>query len=96
MLKVEESALDRHDIMRDSHADVSSMFAVRDYHASRYVPQNITLIVNGRSLNPTNLLNTITEKVIPSIARHGQANGPHPQGWVRTSSRLARVTSFDI
>ncbi|GJN92120.1 hypothetical protein Rhopal_005150-T1 [Rhodotorula paludigena] len=56
---------------------------IRDYHASRYVPQNITLIVNGRSLNPTNLLNTITEKVIPSIARHGQANGPHPQGWTR-------------
>ncbi|GAA6054755.1 hypothetical protein JCM3770_000927 [Rhodotorula araucariae] len=56
---------------------------IREYHASMYVPQNITLIVNGRSLNPTNLLNTLTDKVIPSIVAHGQAQGPRPPGWVR-------------
>ncbi|GAA5981276.1 hypothetical protein JCM10908_004049 [Rhodotorula pacifica] len=56
---------------------------IREYHASMYVPQNITLIVNGRSLDPTKLLNTLTEKVIPSIVAHGQANGPRPDGWVR-------------
>lgn len=57
--------------------------AVREYHSSKYVPQNITLIVNGRSLNPTNLLNTLTDKVIPSIVAHGQAQGTRPPGWVR-------------
>lgn len=48
-----------------------------------YVPQNITLIVNGRSLDPTKLLNTLTEKVVPSIAAHQQAKGRRPEGWVR-------------
>lgn len=57
--------------------------AVREYHASMYVPQNITLIVNGRSLDPTKLLTTLTEHVIPSIAAHGQAHGRRPDGWVR-------------
>ncbi|BGP52658.1 hypothetical protein JCM8202_004813 [Rhodotorula sphaerocarpa] len=56
---------------------------IRDYHASMYVPQNITLIVNGRSLDPTKLLNTLTEKVVPSIAAHQQAKGRRPEGWVR-------------
>ncbi|BGP04467.1 hypothetical protein JCM10049v2_000268 [Rhodotorula toruloides] len=56
---------------------------IRDFHAQRYVPQNITLIVTGRSLNPTNLLNTLTEKVLPSIVAHGQAKGRKPAGWVR-------------
>ncbi|POY70063.1 hypothetical protein BMF94_6950 [Rhodotorula taiwanensis] len=56
---------------------------IREYHASMYVPQNITLIVNGRSLDPTKLLTTLTEHVIPSIAAHGQAHGRRPDGWVR-------------
>ncbi|GAA5857078.1 hypothetical protein JCM9279_001947 [Rhodotorula babjevae] len=71
---------------------------IREYHSSKYVPQNITLIVNGRSLNPTNLLNTLTDKVIPSIVAHGQAQGKRPPGWVRpfvetsTSKNPAKLT----
>ena len=57
------------------------------------VPQNITLIVNGRSLDPTKLLTTLTEKVIPTIAAHGQANGPRPEGWVRPFVESSTATN---
>lgn len=56
---------------------------VREYHASSYVPQNLTLIVVGRSLNPHKLLATLDEKTIPTIVAHKQANGPKPKGWKR-------------
>lgn len=69
------------------------LWPVREYHASMYVPQNITLIVNGRSLDPTKLLTTLTEKVIPSIAAHGQAQGPRPEGWVRPFVESSTATN---
>lgn len=86
VLKVEQSASNaRPDCHRSGTGLTFRCCActVREYHASKYVPQNITLIVNGRSLNPTNLLNTLNEKVIPSIVAHGQAQGKRPPGWVR-------------
>jgi Zn-dependent M16 (insulinase) family peptidase len=56
---------------------------VREYHAGSYVPQNLTLIVVGRSLDPQKLLATLEAKTIPTIVAHQQANGPHPAGWKR-------------
>lgn len=47
------------------------------------MPQNLTLIVAGRSLNPHKLLATLDEKTIPTIVAHKQANGPKPKGWTR-------------
>lgn len=57
--------------------------SIREYHASRYSPQNMTVIVTGRSLSPTALLETLSETVEVSLAEHGQAKGPRPEGWVR-------------
>lgn len=57
--------------------------SIREYHASMYLPQNLTVIVTGRSLSPQALLETLSETVEVSLAEHGQANGPRPEGWVR-------------
>lgn len=56
---------------------------VRAYHAGSYLPQNLTLIVAGRSLSPTSLLSTLQATVEPSIVAHNQAHGPRPSGWKR-------------
>ncbi|GAA5957635.1 hypothetical protein JCM21900_000775 [Sporobolomyces salmonicolor] len=56
---------------------------IREYHGAMYVPQNITINVAGRSLDPTKLLETLTEKVIPSIVEHKQNRGSRPPGWIR-------------
>ncbi|GAA5862491.1 hypothetical protein JCM1840_004200 [Sporobolomyces johnsonii] len=56
---------------------------IREYHGAMYVPQNITINVAGRSLDPTKLLETLTEKVIPSIIEHKQNKGSRPPGWIR-------------
>ncbi|KAL8292284.1 hypothetical protein RQP46_001750 [Phenoliferia psychrophenolica] len=56
---------------------------IRAYHASSYLPHNLTLIVAGRSLSPTSLLTTLQSTVEPSIIAHGQAHGPRPPGWKR-------------
>ncbi|KAI5480305.1 zinc metalloprotease [Pseudohyphozyma bogoriensis] len=56
---------------------------IREYHASSYLPHNLTLIVAGRSISPTSLLTTIINEVEPSIIAHNQANGPKPEGWKR-------------
>ncbi|CEQ38714.1 SPOSA6832_00180, partial [Sporobolomyces salmonicolor] len=56
---------------------------IREYHGAMYVPQNITINVAGRSLDPTKLLETLTEKVIPSIVEHKQNKGSRPPGWIR-------------
>ncbi|GAA5896610.1 Sdd3p [Sporobolomyces salmoneus] len=56
---------------------------IREYHKAMYVPQNITINVAGRSLDPTVLLETLTKEVLPSIVAHGQNKGAHPTGWIR-------------
>ncbi|SGY31172.1 BQ5605_C002g01214 [Microbotryum silenes-dioicae] len=56
---------------------------IREYHAGAYQPQNVTLIVVGRSLKPENLLSTLEREVLPTIVKHGQAQGPRPPGWRR-------------
>ncbi|KAK4057568.1 hypothetical protein OIO90_001213 [Microbotryomycetes sp. JL221] len=56
---------------------------IRQYHASSYVPQNLTLIVVGRSLDPIKLLRTLEAQTLPTIVSHKQDNGPHPLGWKR-------------
>lgn len=48
-----------------------------------YVPQNITINVSGRSLDPTVLLQTLNKEVLPSIVAHGQNKGARPPGWIR-------------
>ncbi|KAK4699612.1 presequence protease, partial [Phenoliferia sp. Uapishka_3] len=60
-----------------------SIEQIRAYHASSYLPQNLTLIVAGRSLSPTSLLTTLQSTVEPSIIAHSQAHGPKPPGWIR-------------
>ncbi|KAK4055201.1 hypothetical protein OIV83_000481 [Microbotryomycetes sp. JL201] len=56
---------------------------IRQYHASSYVPHNLTLIVIGRSLDPIKLLQTLESQTVPTIVAHKQDNGPHPSGWKR-------------
>ncbi|KAM0793479.1 hypothetical protein ACM66B_000920 [Microbotryomycetes sp. NB124-2] len=56
---------------------------IRQYHASSYVPQNLTLIVIGRALDPTKLLQTLESQTLPTIVAHKQNNGPRPAGWKR-------------
>ena len=64
-------------------SSLSSLATVREYHKAMYVPQNITVHVSGRSLDPTELLTTLTEKVLPDLVAHKQDNGVRPPGWVR-------------
>jgi len=67
--------------------------SIREYHASMYLPQNLTVIVTGRSLSPKALLETLSETVEVSLAEHGQANGPRPQGWVRPFTESSTATN---
>lgn len=59
------------------------LFPVREYHASAYLPHNLTLIVAGRSLSPHALLSTLQSSVEPSLISHNQNQGPTPPGWIR-------------
>lgn len=57
---------------------------VREYHHKYYVPHNLTLIVTGKLASGTSsLLDVVQTQVEPTIAKHGQANGPKPTGWKR-------------
>lgn len=57
---------------------------VREYHASYYVPHNLSLIVAGKLSSGTeSLLSVVQEQVEPSLIAHGQKNGPKPSGWKR-------------
>ncbi|GAA6012656.1 hypothetical protein JCM11491_005471 [Sporobolomyces phaffii] len=53
------------------------------YHETAYVPQNMTVVVTGRQIDPRCLLETISRTTERDIAKAGLARGPHPQGWVR-------------
>lgn len=56
---------------------------IQDYHASMYLPHNLTLIVVGRSLAPEALLEMLDRDVEPSLVAHGFDKGPVPPGWTR-------------
>ncbi|PPQ88654.1 hypothetical protein CVT25_010230 [Psilocybe cyanescens] len=57
---------------------------IRDYHASYYVPHNLSLIVAGKlSSGTTSLLRVVQEQVEPSLIRHKQNQGARPAGWKR-------------
>ncbi|GAA5957539.1 hypothetical protein JCM3765_001175 [Sporobolomyces pararoseus] len=56
---------------------------ITDYHKTAYVPQNITVVVTGRAINPRRLLETISRTTERDIESAGLARGPHPQDWVR-------------
>jgi Zn-dependent M16 (insulinase) family peptidase len=59
-------------------------YSVRNYHASYYVPHNLTLIVAGKLASGTQtLLNVVQNQIEPSLIAHGQNQGPRPQGWKR-------------
>lgn len=58
--------------------------AVRKYHATYYVPHNLSLIVTGKLPSDTlSLLDVLQQKVESSLVSHGQSNGSRPQGWRR-------------
>ncbi|KAJ3976962.1 Metalloenzyme, LuxS/M16 peptidase-like protein [Lentinula raphanica] len=57
---------------------------IREYHASYYVPHNLSLIVTGKLSSGTqSLLSVVQEQVEPSLIAHGQNHGPKPDGWKR-------------
>lgn len=57
---------------------------VRQYHATYYVPHNLSLIVTGKLSSGTlSLLDVLQKQVEPSLISHGQNKGSHPQGWKR-------------
>ncbi|KAE9411017.1 hypothetical protein BT96DRAFT_952834 [Gymnopus androsaceus JB14] len=66
---------------------------IREYHASYYVPHNLSLIVAGKLSSGTeSLLSVVQEQVEPNLIAHGQKHGPKPSGWkrpfVETSSAI--------
>ncbi|KAF9069136.1 Metalloenzyme, LuxS/M16 peptidase-like protein [Rhodocollybia butyracea] len=74
---------------------------IREYHASYYVPHNLSLIVAGKLSSGTeSLLSVVQEQVEPSLIAHGQNHGPKPIGWkrpfVETSSAIRPPISESI
>lgn len=57
--------------------------AVTDYHKTAYVPQNVTIVVTGRQIDPEHLLDTLSKTTERDIEKAGLARGPHPSGWLR-------------
>ncbi|GAA5844592.1 hypothetical protein JCM3766R1_002672 [Sporobolomyces carnicolor] len=60
-----------------------SLKQITDYHNSAYVPQNMTVVVTGRQIDPVRLLETISRTTERDISAAGLARGTHPRGWVR-------------
>ncbi|KAK7463673.1 hypothetical protein VKT23_005614 [Stygiomarasmius scandens] len=57
---------------------------IRQYHASYYVPHNLSLIVAGKlSSGTSSLLSVIQNQIEPTLIAHGQKLGPRPPGWKR-------------
>lgn len=63
-----------------AHRDWST---VTDYHEKAYVPQNVTVVVTGRQINPERLLDTISRTTERDLESAGLARGPHPPDWIR-------------
>ncbi|GAA5946474.1 hypothetical protein JCM3765_000259 [Sporobolomyces pararoseus] len=53
------------------------------YHKKYYVPQNVTVVITGQSIDPRRLLSTIDQAIEPRLVKAGLARGYHPQGWIR-------------
>ncbi|KAI0691326.1 Metalloenzyme, LuxS/M16 peptidase-like protein [Cytidiella melzeri] len=57
---------------------------IRKYHASYYVPHNLTLIAAGKLASGTQtLLKVVQDQIEPNLVAHGQNQGPQPKGWKR-------------
>ena len=70
---------------------------VRDYHATYYVPHNLSLIVGGKlSSGTSSLLDVIQRRVEPTLISHGQNKGPRPLGWKRPFLETASAKRFPI
>lgn len=48
-----------------------------------YVPQNMTLVVTGASVHPSDLLDTVAKETLPDLVKAGHGLGPKPAGFVR-------------
>ncbi|GAA5858806.1 hypothetical protein JCM8547_004996 [Rhodosporidiobolus lusitaniae] len=56
---------------------------IEHYHSQAYAPQNITVVVTGQTIDPSNLLHTLNTTIEPAIVKAGLAKGPRPQKWLR-------------
>ena len=70
---------------------------VRKYHATYYVPHNLSLIVGGKlSSGTSSLLDVIQREVEPTLISHGQNKGPRPPGWKRPFVETASAKRLPI
>lgn len=70
---------------------------VRQYHATYYVPHNLSLVVAGKLTGGTeSLLSVVQNEVEPSLIKHGQNKGPRPSGWKRPFLETASARRFPI
>ncbi|GAA5994146.1 hypothetical protein JCM5350_000581 [Sporobolomyces pararoseus] len=53
------------------------------YHKKYYVPQNVTVVITGQSVDPRRLLTTINQEIEPRLVKAGLARGYHPRDWIR-------------
>ena len=86
MKALRELTADKSKLLRLSFAGqpVDRLILVRKYHASYYVPHNLTLIVAGKLASGTKtLLDVVQEQIEPSLIARGQNQGPRPKGWKR-------------
>jgi Zn-dependent M16 (insulinase) family peptidase len=57
---------------------------IREYHASSYIPSNLTLLITGSSCPLPSLLHTLQTVVEPRILeKKGGRGGEPPEGWKR-------------
>lgn len=76
---------------------VLSVEQIREYHATYYVPHNLSLIVTGKLSSGTkSLLAVVQDKVEPSVISHGQNHGPRPSGWKRPFLETASANRSPI
>lgn len=67
-----------------SHIDFILCCSVCEYHASYYVPHNLSLIVAGKFAGGTEqLLSVVQNEVEPSLIKNGYNKGARPPGWIR-------------
>ncbi|OJA10818.1 hypothetical protein AZE42_00264 [Rhizopogon vesiculosus] len=76
---------------------VLSVEQIREYHATYYVPHNLSLIVTGKLSSGTkSLLAVVQDEVEPNIISHGQNQGPRPRGWKRPFMETASANRSPI
>ena len=73
------------------------LISVRAYHATYYVPHNLSLIVTGKLSSGTkSLLAVVQDQVESNIISHGQDQGPRPRGWKRPFMETASAKRSPI